>query len=91
MQSLPALSPLTFEQPFQRHVPITWTAPNRSFRRGAADYVDAVVVETVAIQVMPAANEPSMLWMTRAQAALQLYASIYRNEQRPSVTLHVIA
>jgi hypothetical protein len=91
MQSLPALSPLTFELPSQRHSPIAWAAPNRSFSRGAADYVDAVAVETVAVQVMPAANEPSMLWRTRAQAAVQLYASIYRDEQRPSVTLHVIA
>jgi hypothetical protein len=91
MQSLPALSQLTFELPSQRHLPITWTTPNRPFSRGSADYVDAVAVETVTVQVMPAANEPSMFWRTRAQAALQLYASIYRNEQRPSVTLHVIA
>jgi hypothetical protein len=92
MQSLPALSQLTFELPSQRYVPSAWSAPNKSLIRGsAADYVDAVTVETIAIEVMPAANEPSMLGMTRTQAALQLYTSIYRNQQSASVTLHVIA
>ncbi|HTC43775.1 MAG TPA: hypothetical protein VK696_01880 [Steroidobacteraceae bacterium] len=60
-------------------------------RGSVADYVDAVAVETVAVEVMPAANEASLLGVTRTQAALQLYRSIYRNQQRPSVTLHVIA
>jgi hypothetical protein len=92
MQSLPALSQLTFELPSQRYVQTSWTAPSKSLRRGSvADYVDAVAVETVAVELMPAANEPSILGMTRTQAALQLYTSIYRNQQRPSVTLHVIA
>jgi hypothetical protein len=92
MQSLPALSQLTFDLPSQRYVPSTWSAPNKSLIRGSvADYVDAVAVETVAIEVMPAANESSMLAMTRTQAALRLYTSIYRNQPAPSVTLHVIA
>jgi hypothetical protein len=92
MQSLPALSQLTFELPSRRYVPTTWTAPNKPVMRGSvADYVDAVTVEAVAVEIMPAANEPSMLGITRTQAALQLYAAIYRNQQPPSVTLHVIA
>jgi hypothetical protein len=89
---LPALSQLTFELPSQRYVQTMWSAPNKSLIRGSvADYVDAVAVETVNVEVMPAANEPSMLGMTRTQAALRLYTSIYRNQQSPSVTLHVIA
>jgi hypothetical protein len=92
MRSLPALSQLTFELPSQRYVATTWAAPNKALSRGSlADYVDAVAVETVTVEVMPAANEPSMLGMTRTQAALQLYTSIYRNHLRPSVSLHVIA
>jgi hypothetical protein len=90
MQSLPALSQLTFELPSQRYVATTWASLNKAVRRGSvADYIDAVAVETVAVDVMPAANEPSMLRMTRTQAALQLYTSIYH--PRPNATLHVIA
>jgi hypothetical protein len=97
MQSLPALTQLTFELPSQRAVATTWAAPYKALRRGSvADYVDAVAVETVAgqtvaVEVMPAANESSMLGMTRTQAALKLYTAIYLNHPRPSTTLHVIA
>jgi hypothetical protein len=49
-------------------------------------YVDAVFVE-----VAPAASHRSGLYLTRAQAAIRLYSSIYNYQQDPIASLCVSA
>jgi hypothetical protein len=50
-------------------------------------FVDAVDAEVV--EVAPAVIDTSSIYLTRAQAAIRLYTSIYNYGQRPASNLNV--
>ena len=91
MESVPALYRSTDLQsylPSRQSIPLTWlTGPKAPQRPMPDDYVDADVVEVLsAAQPVLVRSGP----LSRTQAALQLYTSIYRSAPRPAVTLHII-
>jgi hypothetical protein len=52
-----------------------------------ADVVNAV--DAVAVEVVPPVVDTSSVYLTRAQAAIRLYTSIYHYNDRPKSSLNV--